>query len=149
MTMRTNLILIALVLLAGGGLAFYHLHQPGHSHGPGGELQLDNRQKWETDQPLRLGMERIRELVSVTKPTFDMQAFANGIREQVDYMATNCRLPPAADETLHAMIADFVEGADLVTKENDPERGIAVMRRALETYPKYFNHPGWRSLGGT
>jgi len=152
MTRSTNLILVALVLLVGGGLAFYHLHGNGHSHGTGGELQLNAGQKWESDQPLRAGMDRIRELVSSANPTdraVEMQALAKGIQQQVDYLTTHCKLPPAADETLHVMIADLLEGAELVTKENEVERGIETMRKALDAYPKYFNHADWRGLSDT
>lgn len=152
MITRMKLFVIALALLAGGGLAVYHLHGHGYSHGASGGLQLDVGQKWETDQPLRIGMERIRELVGAAKPSgssSDMQALAKGIQQQVDYLTANCRLPPAADETLHIMIADLLEGADLVTRKNDQQLGIAVMRKALDTYPKYFNHAGWRGLGDT
>lgn len=150
MIMRTKLIVVVLALLAGGGLAFYHLHGHGHDHGVGGGLQLNAGQKWETDQPLRAGMDRIRELVSAAKPdggASGLQVLANGIQQQVDFLIANCKLPPAADETLHVMIADFLEGADLVTKKNDPQRGIAVMRRALQTYPQYFDHAGWSAPG--
>jgi hypothetical protein len=152
MNMRMKLAIIAFALVAGGGLAFYHLHGNGHSHEARGELQLNAGQKWDTDQPLRAGMDRIRELVSAARPdgsATEMQALASGIQQQVDYLTANCKLSPAADETLHVMIADFLEGADLVTQKNDPQRGIAVMRKALETYPKYFNHAGWRGLGDT
>lgn len=150
--MRTKLIIIALALLAGGGLAFYHLHGDGHSHGTGGELQLNAGKKWNTDQPLREGMERIRRLVSAANPAgspSDMEALAKGVQQQVNYLVANCKLPPAADETLHVMITDLLEGADLVTKKNDPQRGIAVMRKAVETYPKYFDHAGWPGVGDT
>ena len=112
MTMRMKLIIIALALLVGGGLAFYHLH--GHGHGAEGGLQLNAGQKWQTDQPLREGMERIRGLVIVASPTgsaSDMEALANGIQQQVDYLIANCKLAPAADEALHVMIADLLEGA--------------------------------------
>ena len=140
---------LALVLLTGGALAFYHFHGHGHSHGDGGGLQLNAGQKWQTDQPLREGMERIRGLVGAANPSggSSMEARANGIRQHVDYLVANCKLAPAADATLHVMIADLLEGADLVTKKNDPQRGITVMRKALETYPKYFEHAGWPGLG--
>lgn len=152
MTMRMKFVFLALVLLAGGGFVFHHLHGHGHSHGAGAGLQLNAGQKWQTDQPLREGMERIRGLVIAASPAgsaSDMEALANGIQQQVDYLIANCKLPPAADETLHVMIADLLDGADLVTKKNDPPGGIAIMRKALETYPKYFDHAGWSALGGT
>lgn len=97
-------------------------------------------------------MERIRRLVSAANPAgspSDMEALAKGVQQQVDYLVANCKLPPAADETLHVMITDLLEGADLVTKKNDPQRGIAVMRKAVETYPKYFDHAGWPGIGDT
>lgn len=149
---RSRLFVIALVFITVGGLAIYHLHGQGHNHGASGSLQLNAGQKWESDQPLRAGMERIRELVNATNPTgraVEMQALAKGIQQQVDYLTTHCKLPPAADETLHVMIADLLEGAELVTKENEVERGIATMRKALDAYPKYFNHADWRGLGDT
>ena len=148
--MRMKFILLAFALLAGGGLAFHYLHGHGHDHEAGGGLQLNAGQKWATDQPLRDGLDRIRELVSsanLSSGASGSEALATGIRQQVDYMIANCKLAPAADETLHVMIADLLEGADLVTKKNDPQRGLAVMRRALETYPKYFDHAGWSGLG--
>lgn len=150
MTMRMKPIIIVLALLVGGGLAFYHLHGHGHDHGAGGGLQLNAGQKWETDQPLRQGMERIRVLVGAANPAggpSEMTALAKGIQQQVDDLIAKCKLPPAADGTLHAMIADFLEGADLVANKNDPQRGIAVMQKALETYPKYFDHAGWPGSG--
>lgn len=154
MTMRMKFVVVALVLLAGGGLAIYHLYGHGHSHGrgAGAGLQLNAGQKWKTDQRLREGMERIRELVIAASPTgsaSDMDVLANGIQQQVDNLIANCKLQPAADETLHVMIADLLEGADLVIKRSDPPRGIALMRKALQTYPKYFDHAGWPGLGDT
>lgn len=150
--MRMKFILLAFALLAGGGVAFHHFHGNGHDHEAGGGLQLNAGQKWATDQPLRDGMDRIRGLVSAANPSSGasgLEALATGIRQQVDYMIANCKLAPAADETLHVMIADLLEGADLVTTKNDPQRGLAVMRNALETYPKYFDHAGWSGLGDT
>lgn len=149
--MRMKLLVLALALLAGGALAFHHFHEHGHSHGDGGELQLNGGQKWQTDQPLREGMERIRGLVDAANPSSSasMESLANGIREQVDYLIANCRLAPAADETLHVMIADLLEGSDLVTKKNDPQRGVTLMRKALKTYPEYFEHAGWQGTDDT
>ena len=152
MSSLMRLVVIALVLLAAGGLAFFRLHGNGHSHDAGGGLQLNMGQKWKTDEPRRVGMERIREIVRAAKPTgseSDIQALAKGIQEQIDYLIANCKLPPAADETLHVMISDFLQGADLVTKKKDQQLGITVMRKALETYPRYFEHDGWLGLSDT
>lgn len=150
--MQKRLIALALALLAGAGVAFHHFHGDGHSHGGGGRLQLNSGKKWETDQPLREGMGRIREIVIAASPAggnAGMETLARGIQQQVDYLITNCKLPPAADETLHVILADLLEGAEIVTKQNDPRRGIDVMRTSLGRYAEHFDHPGWLALGDT
>jgi len=134
----------ALVLVAGAAL-FYHLHGPSHDHGAHGQMQLNAGQKWETDEPLRGGMERIRTLVANAAPedAASMQSLSGGIREQVDYLIQNCKLAPEADATLHVMLADLLQGADLISKEHDPARGLSVINAALDAYPRHFAHAGW------
>lgn len=148
MIKRSPLLVVLSVALLAGGAAFVHdLHSApdDHHHGAGGDqLQLNDGQKWEADAPLRLGMERIRALVRAAKEDSsagEMQALAEGIREHVDFLITNCKLAPKADATLHVVIADLLKGADLVTK-GDVHRGISVMRAALGTYSKYFDDAG-------
>jgi len=108
-------------------------------------MQLNAGQKWETDEPLRGGMERIRTLVANAAPedAASMQSLSGGIREQVDYLIQNCKLAPEADATLHVMLADLLQGADLISKEHDPARGLSVINAALDVYPRYFAHAGW------
>lgn len=143
-------VVLSALLLAAGAALFCHLHSPSHDHGHDGsqgQMQLNAGQKWETDAPLRTGMERIRALVA-NAPTHDatsMQSLAGGIREQVDYLIQNCKLAPEADATLHVMIAEFLQGADLISKENDPVRGLSVINAALDAYPRYFAHAGWEA----
>lgn len=146
-----GLLSVGLLALLGTG-AFLHLHgshELGHrDHADTAHLKLNVGKKWETDAPLRLGMERIRTLAAGMKTSssaVERQAFAGGIREQVDFLVTNCKLAPEADETLHVLIADMLEGADIVSKAGDADRGVAAVRKALETYPNYFDHPSWRA----
>lgn len=141
-------VLFSALLLVAGAAVFYHLHGPSHDHqhdGAQGQMQLNAGQKWETDAPLRTGMEKIRALVASAAPddAASMQSLAGGIREQVDYLIQNCKLAPQADATLHVMLAEVLQGADLISKENDPVRGLSVINAALDAYPRYFAHAGW------
>jgi len=69
------------------------------------------------------------------------RAIAAGVHEQLAYLVANCKLDPAADAVLHALLADLVKGADGLTV--DGEAGMALIRHALDQYPRYFDHPGW------
>lgn len=147
-----GLLSAGLLALLGTG-AFLHLHgshELGHrDHAGTAHLKLNEGKKWDTDAPLRLGMERIRALVAGMKTSssaVERQAVADGIRVQVDFLVKNCKLAPQADESLHVLIADMLEGADIVLNTGDADRGVAAVRKALETYPNYFDHPNWRAL---
>jgi hypothetical protein len=138
----------SVLVLVAGAAVFYHLHGPSHDHqhdGAHGQMQLNAGQKWETDAPLRTGMERISVLVANAAPddAASMQNLAGGIREQVDYLIQNCKLAPEADATLHVLLADLLQGADLVSRESDSVRGLSVINAALDAYPRYFTHAGW------
>lgn len=144
-----GLLSVGLLALLGTG-AFLHLHgshELGHrDHASTAHLKLNAGKKWETDASLRLGMDRIRVLAAGMKTissAVERQAFADGIRVQVDFLVKNCKLEHDADETLHVLIADMLEGADIVSKAGDADRGVAAVREALETYPNYFEHPNW------
>lgn len=137
-----------------GTAAVLHFHgSHGHSHGDhnrAATLKLNGGKKWETDSPLRVGMERIRDLTAAMTSgggATEREAFAKGVREQVDFLLRNCKLVPEADETLHVLISDMLEGADRVAKQNDSDGGLAMVRKALEIYPGYFDHPGWNAAG--
>lgn len=148
--MKKQYLLIGLIfaLLAGGAAIVHHMHGGigGHDHdGSDKQLQLNAGRKWETDTPLRQGMGRIRDLVTTAGTDVSeagMRSLVKGVREQVDYLVTNCKLTPKADASLHVVLADLLNGAELVTQD-EVSRGITLMRTALDMYPKYFDHPGW------
>ena len=60
--------------------------------------------------------------------------------------SANCRLPPAADANLHYVIADVLQGVNLM-QGKDPVRtrhdGAALVHGALIAYGKYFDDPKW------
>ncbi len=140
----------AVILLAFAGRE--HFREPhSHDHGGAAEPGLNEGGKWETDEPLRIGMQRIHTLMLPLLSAAPGQgadpaqakAAANGVREQVSYLIDNCKLDPKADAVLHVLIADLLEGADALEKDASSDHGAALIGRALERYPEYFEHPGW------
>lgn len=130
-----------------------HMH---HSSGAAvAQLQLDDGRKWPTDPTLRSGMAAIQAAFDADHPAIhagketDAQyaALAGRIEAQVQAIVANCKLPPAADANLHYVIADLLQGVNLMRGE-DPQRtrhdGAALVHGALLAYPKYFDDPGWK-----
>ena len=133
----------------GGGTDDHAAHQHGHQ---AADLQLDHGQRWQTDAPLREGMERIRAAVAAaadhTNATGGLNAssgkvLADEIDAGIAYMVTHCRLAPQADANLHILIGQMAEAATLAREPNESPGALAQMRAALDTYSHYFAHPGW------
>jgi len=133
------------------------LRPPGHGHEPGAHtLTLDEGKKWETDAPLRQGMLSIRDAMAADHAAIgagkesaaQYQALAKRVDEQVAYVVGNCKLKPEADANLHLVLADIIAGAEMMKGKNAAKRrdGASKVIRALQTYPDYFNHPGWRAV---
>lgn len=144
---------VAVLLVLVGREHFHESHS--HDHEGAAELSLNEGRKWETDEPLRTGMLRIHALMrpTVGAPAQGMdagraKAIASGVRREVAYLIDNCKLAPKADAVLHVLIADLQEGAEALEKEVSSSRGIALIGRALERYPEYFEHPDWPGPGG-
>lgn len=153
--------LLAFVLVVIGYAVWTHFHQ-GHGHTPGHDdhgaavLSLNDGQRWATDEPLRLGMQRIRDAVAPVLVAHNRRnltreqakALADSVQENVTYLIQNCKLVPKADATLHALIAGLIEGAALVAADPRSDDGVAKLAQALRGYPNYFDHPGWSPLMG-
>ena len=77
------------------------------------------------------------------------QALGDAVEQQVGYIVQNCKLEPAADEVLHAVIADIGKGVDVIAgRANGVEReqGVVHLVGALDAYASHFDHPGWKAL---
>jgi hypothetical protein len=128
----------ALALSAGAYAAEEHPH-----HGTGeATLVLDHGKKWQTDAPLRKGMENIRAAMA-GKGKY--AAKAERVNAEVAYIVQNCKLPEDADAQLHLVIAELMAGAEAMQGEHARE-GAKRVAKALNEYGKFFDHPGWRSL---
>jgi hypothetical protein len=135
---------------AAGGADEHAAHQ--HGGHQTADLQLDHGQQWQTDAPLREGMERIRTAVAAAAGHADAtggldassgKVLADEIDAGIAFMVTHCRLAPQADANLHILIGQMAEAAALARKPVESRSAMARMRAALDTYPHYFSHPGW------
>ncbi|MCC7200711.1 MAG: DnrO protein, partial [Gammaproteobacteria bacterium] len=67
----------------------------------------------------------------------------DGVRDQIAFMVSNCKLEPKADAVLHVMIADLSTGADELASPATRPAGLQRIRKALQQYPEYFAPAGW------
>lgn len=143
--------------LAGGGIAMA-VGAGGHSHGghPASvaELQLDNGKKWQTDAPLRQGIDTMRgALAAALEPIHqgkyqpaDYGALAGKLDAQIGFITANCKLLEAADAQLHLVLAQIIDGIEAMRAGPDREKGAVLAIEALDAYGKHFDHPGWQPL---
>ena len=128
-----------------------------HAHGDRAaavHLRLDNGKKWQTDDVLRRGMSEIRtvlaeSLTPIHEKVFSpeqYQALAARIQAQIDYVVGNCKLPEEADQQLHLVLEQIIDGVAEMKAATGPSQGAAKIVRALAQYGEYFDHDGWRSL---
>jgi hypothetical protein len=106
------------------------------------KLVLNQGKKWQTDAPLRKGMENIRAVLA-SGNTYP--AIAERVNAEVAYIVQNCKLPEDADAQLHILIAELMAGAEAMQGEHAPD-GADRVARTLHTYGEFFDHPGWRKL---
>jgi hypothetical protein len=150
---------VALTTVALVGAPHARAADPHHHHhgasAASAQLKLDHGKKWATDEPLRRGMSAIREAVHgaaapLHKGTAKPDAYAalgRRIEADVGVIVKECKLPPAADEQLHLVVADVIAGADAMKSAKDGKAGRAALIQvdaALKAYGKHFDHPGWK-----
>lgn len=119
-----------------------------HHHAPAA-MTLNQGAKWETDAPLRQGMSAIRASVETDGHAGKYAAVAGTIEGQIAYMVENCKLEPAADEVLHGVLAQLLEGVEVLKGQKAgvaSEDGVAHVATALDSYGEHFDHPGWKPM---
>lgn len=154
---------IVVVLAVLGYFAWPHLHhESSHDHASGHDhashaasaLTLNAGKRWATDEPLRLGMQRIRDAVMPVlggsgQPTVgaaQAKSMAELVQSQVNFLFQNCKLEPAADAALHVLITEILSGSAAVAADPAAKTGSAQLLGALRKYPEYFDHPNWQPL---
>ena len=131
-------------------------HHHRGEHGPAA-LSLHDGAKWKTDATLRRGMQNIRDLLEPQlqaihhdrlKPA-EYAALASGIEDEVASIVAGCKLDKEADAMLHLVLAEINAGTEGLAGKNRAlgrHGGAVKIYRALENYPAYFEHPGWRTI---
>ncbi|MBB4260585.1 hypothetical protein [Bradyrhizobium sp. CIR3A] len=128
-----------------------------HSHeGPTttARPELDHGKKWPTDDVLRRGMDDIslamrQSLAPIHSNVFtpaQYEALATRIQAQVDDVVGNCKLPEQADQQLHLVLEQIIDGAATMKTGTSRDQGAMKIVRALAQYGKYFDHAGWQPL---
>jgi len=128
-----------------------------HAQGTQTPLQLNAGQKWETDAPLRKGMNAIHEQVSGALPKAhansltdaEYDALAEAVSGQFTYIVQNCHLKPEADAQLHIVLGHISQGIETVRgKEAGHPRpaGLLKIAQSLNAYGEHFNHQGWKPI---
>ena len=128
-----------------------------HSHdgsGAGAELVLDNGVKWETDDALRRGMTDMRNDMAAALPRIHGGEFApaeyaelaDKVDDRIAYLVANCKLSPEADEQLHIVLVEIMDGSAAMRSDADQRHGAIKIIQALDVYPAYFDHPGWQPV---
>ena len=118
------------------------------------ELTLNDGQKWPSDAALREGMTEIRAILRASMGQIhggnfsaaEYAALADRVESQVDGLVRNCRLPPEADAQLHLVIADILDGAEMMREGNGHVEGAIKLMRTLHAYGNHFDHPGWYTV---
>jgi hypothetical protein len=142
-----------MALLLCGALAFagpVHARHDHAAHGAsdGKETSVPSP-RWATDPSLRDGMRRIHEALGELAH-YEMghmdgamaRERATTIQDAGAYIFTHCKLPPGQDGVLHGMLVPLMTSARKL--EDQPDKAeVAVMRKAVADYPRYFDDPGW------
>jgi len=148
-------VLAAALVALPASVAWAQDHHHGHEGGAQ-TLQLDHGKKWATDAPLREAMTAIRDALQADHPAIHArsqppaayEALAQRIDAQIAHIVEQCKLPADADANLHVLLAEIIGGADAM-RESDPQvarAGAVRVIQALNRYPQYFDHPGWKGV---
>jgi hypothetical protein len=106
-------------------------------------------QRWNTDAPLREGMDRIRHAVDALQhyehghigPEQAVQLAAS-IERDVGFIVAHCKLEPRADAALHPILGALMHGAQALKAKPTELAAIPPMRSALHDYARQFDDPG-------
>lgn len=133
-----------------------HVNTTSHDHVHAGmsesKLLIDHGKPWATDAALRKGMSQIQAGFLAAFPAFkkhklsqaQANRLANMIEKSTGFMVANCKLKPDADATLHVLLGQLLEAAAAIRINPHSDNGMPRIHAALETYPHYFSHSGWK-----
>jgi hypothetical protein len=156
MVIRISLLSVLLIAAHAPAVAAEDTHHHAHDGPASAQLQLNEGKKWDTDGPLKRGMETIKRLLEA-----DLGAIHEGklsterygglsdkITPEINAIFKNCKLSPKADAMLHLILAQLIEGnrAMKTGASTDRRMGAVKILKALGEYAQYFDHPGWKPI---
>lgn len=154
--MKTPRIILASLIAAGLALPATLATAQTHDHGAATELSLtlNQGQKWQGDENMVKGMQGIRDAIVSRQdaihdgslPQAEYAALAGEVQSQVDFMVENCKLEPAADEQLHVVLGEVLNGVSAIEAGEAPQAGVETIVAALNGYGEHFEHPGWTPI---
>lgn len=134
-------------------------HHHGHDEhqAAASELKPNQGKKWAGDDALKRGMNGIRNQVAAhlhaeqagKAGPAQYEHLAKGVHKELESIFQNCRLNKEADAALHQILAQIIDGVAIMEgKQAGTKQGDGVMKiaSALDVYPTYFLHPGWKPL---
>ena len=155
--MKSPFVLLLAVALSSPLAALAAADAHNHSTSAPHKLELNAGKKWSTDGALRQGMSSIRASVSQMLPSAhsgkataaDYDAFGKAVTAQITYIVETCKLDPKADEQLHTIVADILNGVEAAEgKQGEKKRasGVVKVAQAANAYGTHFDHAGWRAI---
>jgi hypothetical protein len=126
-----------------------------HVSPPKGERRLDlnQGQRWATDDSVRRNMESIRDQVRAMQESARhtriqpewYAALGASIEREIAEITRNCKLPPDADRNFHVILLQLAIASDTLQGRNSaaPDTGLRHAELVLMQYPRFFDHPGW------
>lgn len=131
-----------------------HLHQS-QSNAESSMHVLKPGEKWKTDEVVKLGMDNIRQAISVRQDDIikgrlsahDYHRIAIVIERNAAEIVRNCKLSKDADRAFHRVVlVDLLDGVTLMrTSKNIQAQRVGALGvlQSLRNYGKYFQHDGW------
>lgn len=155
--MKTRALILALATAFSTAVTLPALAAESHHSGHGAhaeapqKLTLNNGRKWNTDAPLRKGMQEIRDALEHTHghdsqvAPAQLAQLGKKMESEIAGIVMNCKLEPAADANLHVIIGELNAAADAFKGASpaDAEEAMQRATRAVGAYDRYFDHPGF------
>jgi hypothetical protein len=148
-------------LLAPGASTSALAHEVGGiDHEAGGDdlreplLLLNNGEKWQIDETLRLAMTNVRDAMAEahqpimlnTITAAEYNVLAGKINQQISTIVSKSQLTREASENFYAILLDMVNGMDMMRSPGMQREGASKVITALQRYPEYFDHRNWTEV---
>lgn len=123
-------------------------------HGPGDQAAPVVR--WQSDEPLRLGMRRVRTATEALShaahghlDAAQVNAVARELKAAVHEMFAQCRLAPAPDAALHPLLAQVLEASTRLAADGFDAAVLDALQAVLARYVVLFEDEGWSAGRGS